>query len=81
VPNYEASTWQGLGAPKSTPIQMVDKLNQEINAGLADPTLAGYGPFSERCAADLARVDRYGRRRRAASILKSAIGSVVTRIK
>jgi tripartite-type tricarboxylate transporter receptor subunit TctC len=37
VPGYEASTWQGLGAPKDTPAEVVDRLNREINAGLADP--------------------------------------------
>src|SRR5262245_46164307 len=37
VPGYEASALQGLGAPASTPAEIVDKLNQEINAGLADP--------------------------------------------
>jgi tripartite-type tricarboxylate transporter receptor subunit TctC len=37
VPGYEASTWQGLGAPKNTPIEIIDRLNSEINAGLADP--------------------------------------------
>jgi tripartite-type tricarboxylate transporter receptor subunit TctC len=37
VSDYEASTWQGLGAPKDTPIEIVDKLNKEINAGLSDP--------------------------------------------
>ncbi len=36
VPGYEASAWQGVGVPKSTPAEIVDKLNQEINAGLAD---------------------------------------------
>ncbi|MGD0024897.1 MAG: tripartite tricarboxylate transporter substrate binding protein [Xanthobacteraceae bacterium] len=36
VPGYEASAWQGVGAPKSTPAEIVDKLNKEINAGLAD---------------------------------------------
>jgi tripartite-type tricarboxylate transporter receptor subunit TctC len=39
VPDYEASTWYGVGAPKSTPAEIVDKLNKEINAGLADPGL------------------------------------------
>ncbi len=39
VPGYEASGWQGLGAPKNTPAEIVDKLNKEINAGLADPKL------------------------------------------
>jgi tripartite-type tricarboxylate transporter receptor subunit TctC len=36
VPGYESSQWYGLGAPKSTPTEIVDKLNQEINAALAD---------------------------------------------
>jgi tripartite-type tricarboxylate transporter receptor subunit TctC len=39
VPGYEASAWYGIGAPKSTPSWIVDKLNAEINAGLADPKL------------------------------------------
>jgi tripartite-type tricarboxylate transporter receptor subunit TctC len=39
VPGYEAPTWYGLGAPKNTPAEIVDKLNIEINAGLADPKL------------------------------------------
>jgi len=36
VPGYEASAWYGVGAPRSTPASIVDKLNSEINAGLAD---------------------------------------------
>jgi len=39
VPGYEASSWFGVGAPKNTPPQIIDKLNKEINAGLADPKL------------------------------------------
>ena len=39
VPGYEASSWYGVGAPKATPIEIVDKLNKEINAGLADPKI------------------------------------------
>ena len=39
VPGYEASPVFGLGAPKNTPTEIVDKLNREINAGLADPKL------------------------------------------
>jgi tripartite-type tricarboxylate transporter receptor subunit TctC len=39
VPGYEASTWFGLGAPKNTPPEVIDKLNREINAGLADPKM------------------------------------------
>jgi tripartite-type tricarboxylate transporter receptor subunit TctC len=39
VPGYEASAWFGLGAPKGTPAEIVDKLNAAVNAGLADPKL------------------------------------------
>jgi tripartite-type tricarboxylate transporter receptor subunit TctC len=39
VPGYEASTWFGLGAPKATPAEIVDKLNKEINAALDDPKM------------------------------------------
>jgi tripartite-type tricarboxylate transporter receptor subunit TctC len=39
LPGYEGSIWYGLGAPKVTPAEIVDKLNKEINAGLADPKL------------------------------------------
>jgi tripartite-type tricarboxylate transporter receptor subunit TctC len=37
LPGYEASNWYGIGAPRNTPIEIVENLNQEINAGLADP--------------------------------------------
>ena len=36
---YEASGWFGVGAPKNTPTEIVDKLNNEINAALADPNM------------------------------------------
>jgi len=36
VPGYEASTWSGVGAPKATPAEIIEKINKEINAGLAD---------------------------------------------
>jgi tripartite-type tricarboxylate transporter receptor subunit TctC len=39
LPGYEASTWLGVGAPKATPAEIVDKLNKEINAALADPKM------------------------------------------
>jgi tripartite-type tricarboxylate transporter receptor subunit TctC len=39
VPGYEASAWFGVGAPRNTPAEIVDRLNKEINAGLADPKL------------------------------------------
>jgi tripartite-type tricarboxylate transporter receptor subunit TctC len=37
VPGFEASTWFGLGAPKGTPVEIIERLNKEANAGLADP--------------------------------------------
>lgn len=37
VPGYEASTWYGIVAPKGTPTDIVERLNKEVNAGLADP--------------------------------------------
>jgi tripartite-type tricarboxylate transporter receptor subunit TctC len=37
VPGYEASGWQGIGAPKNTPVEIIDRLNKEINGALADP--------------------------------------------
>jgi tripartite-type tricarboxylate transporter receptor subunit TctC len=40
VPGYEASGWQALGAPSNTPTTIIDRLNHEINAGLADPALS-----------------------------------------
>jgi tripartite-type tricarboxylate transporter receptor subunit TctC len=39
VPSYESSTWYGIGAPKDTPAEIIDRLNVEINAALGDPTL------------------------------------------
>jgi len=47
VPGYEASGWFGVGAPWNTPVEITDKLNKEIDAGVADPKmkarLAGLG--------------------------------------
>jgi tripartite-type tricarboxylate transporter receptor subunit TctC len=39
VPGYEASPWWGVGVPKNTPAEIIDKLNTEINAALADPKM------------------------------------------
>jgi tripartite-type tricarboxylate transporter receptor subunit TctC len=39
VAGYEASAWYGLGAPRNTPVEVIDKLNKEINAGLGDPKI------------------------------------------
>ena len=57
VPGYEASAWNGVGAPKDTPAKVIDKLNNEINAVAAEPLLkarlAGIGidPMSMTSAA------------------------------
>ncbi len=51
VPGYETSGWYGIGAPRGTPTEIIDKLNREINEGLADPKLQarfadlGYATF------------------------------------
>jgi tripartite-type tricarboxylate transporter receptor subunit TctC len=37
VPGFEASGWQGIGAPRNTPTAIIEMLNREVNAGLADP--------------------------------------------
>jgi tripartite-type tricarboxylate transporter receptor subunit TctC len=39
LPGFEASTWQGIGAPRNTPAEILDRLNKEINAALADPSI------------------------------------------
>jgi tripartite-type tricarboxylate transporter receptor subunit TctC len=39
VPSYEASSWMGIGAPNNSPAEIIDKLNEQINAGLADSKL------------------------------------------
>ena len=39
VPDYEISAWYGAGAPKGTPVEVIETINREINAGLADPNL------------------------------------------
>jgi tripartite-type tricarboxylate transporter receptor subunit TctC len=39
VPGYEATQWYGIGVPRNTPVEIVDKLNTEINAAIADPAM------------------------------------------
>jgi tripartite-type tricarboxylate transporter receptor subunit TctC len=39
LPGFEASAWIGIGAPSGTPPEIIDKLNREINTGLANPTI------------------------------------------
>jgi tripartite-type tricarboxylate transporter receptor subunit TctC len=54
VPGYEASQWYGMGAPRATPAAIIDRLNAEINAGLADAGMKARGsPTSaaSRCPA------------------------------
>jgi tripartite-type tricarboxylate transporter receptor subunit TctC len=78
VPGYEASTWIGVGAPKATPIEIVEKLNKEINAALADPKMRARfsdlggtvlpgspGDFSKLIADD---IEKWGKVIRAANI-------------
>jgi len=51
VPGYEATVWLGMGAPRNTPREVIEKINNEINAALADPKIKariadlGYTPF------------------------------------
>jgi tripartite-type tricarboxylate transporter receptor subunit TctC len=77
VQGYEASVWYGLGAPKNTPAEIVDKLNKEISAALADPRFKGRlaegflpmsmtaGQFSKFIADD---TEKWGKVMRAANI-------------
>ena len=39
MPGFETSAWAGIGAPKGTPADVIEKLNKEIAAGLADPKI------------------------------------------
>ena len=65
VPGYEASAWFGIGAPKNTPAEIIDKLNREINAGLADPKMkARLADLGGTVLARLARRLRQAHRRR-----------------
>jgi tripartite-type tricarboxylate transporter receptor subunit TctC len=51
VPGYEATVWLGMGAPRNAPAEIIEKLNKEVNAALADPKIKariadlGYAPF------------------------------------
>jgi tripartite-type tricarboxylate transporter receptor subunit TctC len=42
VPGYDATSWQGIGAPKNTPAEVIEKLHGEINAALADPAFKAH---------------------------------------
>ena len=52
VKGYEVSAWFGIGAPKGTPRDVIEKLNATVNAGLADPVLQGQARRSRRHHAD-----------------------------
>jgi tripartite-type tricarboxylate transporter receptor subunit TctC len=39
LPSFEASAWFGIGAPRNTPTEIIDRLNKEINAAIADPKI------------------------------------------
>ena len=78
VPGYEASGWNGVCAPKNTPTEIINRLNKEINAGLADPktkarladlgatTLAGSSADFGKLIAD--ETEKWGKAIRAANI-------------
>jgi tripartite-type tricarboxylate transporter receptor subunit TctC len=78
VPGYEASNWWGIAAPKNTPVAIVNKLNQEINAAFSDPkmkarlselggeVLAGSPASFEKMIAD--ETEKWGRVIRTANI-------------
>jgi tripartite-type tricarboxylate transporter receptor subunit TctC len=60
VPGFEASALAGIGAPRNTPVEIVDKLNKEINAGLADPKMKAR--FAElRTTALVGSADDFGK--------------------
>jgi tripartite-type tricarboxylate transporter receptor subunit TctC len=61
LPGYEATSWSGLMAPKNTPAEIVDKLNRDVNASLADPKvierfIAIGGPPTPDTAAAFGRI-------------------------
>ena len=63
VPGYEASQWYGFAAPKNTPAEIVEKLNKEINAAIADPGMKAKlaaigGDPMPGSPADFGRADR-----------------------
>jgi tripartite-type tricarboxylate transporter receptor subunit TctC len=77
VPGYEAVAWFGIGAPKGTPVEIIDRLNKQINAGFADPKtkarLADLGTVLSGSPADFGRLiadetEKWGKVVRAANI-------------
>jgi tripartite-type tricarboxylate transporter receptor subunit TctC len=48
VPGYEADTWAGIGAPRGTPADVIERLNREVNAALESPGIkARYADLAE----------------------------------
>jgi tripartite-type tricarboxylate transporter receptor subunit TctC len=82
VPGYEASTWFGLGAPRQTPGEIVEQLNQAVNAALGDPKLKarlaelGAEPMSMTVAAFerfiITETDKWGKVVRSAGLKPDA---------
>lgn len=78
VPGYEASAWLGVGAPLKTPVEIIDKLNQEINAVLSNPKFKAQladlgssvlaGPPAEFSKLIADETEKWGRVIRAANI-------------
>jgi tripartite-type tricarboxylate transporter receptor subunit TctC len=77
LPGFEASNFFGMGAPKNTPNDIIDRLNKEINTGLADPKmktrLAELGPVLPGSPADFGKLiadetEKWGKVIRAANI-------------
>jgi tripartite-type tricarboxylate transporter receptor subunit TctC len=78
VPGYEATSWFGIGAPKSTPVEITDRLNKEINAATTDPKLKARlgdlgGTILARTPADFGKLiaddtDKWGKVIKAANI-------------
>jgi tripartite-type tricarboxylate transporter receptor subunit TctC len=89
VPGYETSQWYGIGVPKNTPAEIVEKLHKEVNAGLVDPklkarladiggiALAGspvdFGTFIAEETEKWAKVCSFAARRQATSPLKAVL--------
>jgi hypothetical protein len=53
VQGYEPSSWFGIGAPKNTPPEIIEKLNSEINAGLSNPRMKARLPAAPLSNGDL----------------------------
>jgi tripartite-type tricarboxylate transporter receptor subunit TctC len=77
-PGFEANAWVGIAAPKGTPVEIISRLNQEINLGLADPKITARiadlgatvlaGSPAELNRAVVEQTEKWGRVIRAANI-------------